>query len=138
MIAYLDSSAVLRIIFRQPDSLSRWGGWERALTSELTRIEGFRSIDRLRLAQKLTDRQLADYVQDLEQTLGHIAEIRLEPPILQRAAQSFATSLGTLDALHLASALIWQEKNGEELCFITHDVQQGLGARAVGLKTDSF
>ena len=138
MIAYLDSSTVLRIVFRQPNALASWGDWDWALTSELTRIEGLRSIDRLRIAQRLTDEQLADHVEDLETILGHFNEIELERQIFQRASQPFATAIGTLDAIHVASALIWRDQSGKELTFLTHDSQQGVAARAIGLKTGGF
>jgi hypothetical protein len=43
-----------------------------------------------------------------------------------------ATSLGTLGALHLSSALLFRENRDEALAFATHDARQGLAARANG------
>lgn len=41
--------------------------------------------------------------------------------------------LGTLDAVHLATALLWQETRGDELVLATHERALALAARASGL-----
>jgi len=52
---------------------------------------------------------------------------------LDRAAQSFRTVLGTLDALHLATAL-WLVQNADVgLTLLTHDSELALAARSVNL-----
>ena len=38
-------------------------------------------------------------------------------------------ALGTLDALHLASAMLWRERRSTDLIFATHDPQQARAAR---------
>jgi hypothetical protein len=45
------------------------------------------------------------------------------------------TELGTLDAIHLASALLWRDAFGEELSMATHAKALALAAQAHGLKT---
>jgi hypothetical protein len=42
------------------------------------------------------------------------------------------TVVRTLDALHLASALLLREQQNEAPLFATHDVQQSVAARALG------
>jgi len=42
------------------------------------------------------------------------------------------TELGTLDAIHLASALFWRDAMGLNLSMATHDAVSGLAARAHG------
>ncbi len=44
------------------------------------------------------------------------------------------TELGTLDAIHLATALRWRETEGVELVMATHDRALAIGARAHGLR----
>ena len=41
--------------------------------------------------------------------------------------------LGTLDAIHLATALLWKEMTSADLVMATHDAALGLGAHAHGL-----
>lgn len=43
------------------------------------------------------------------------------------------TELGTLDAIHLATALLWREETRTDLVMATHDDALALGARAHGL-----
>jgi uncharacterized protein len=58
----------------------------------------------------------------------------LTRPILRRAALPMPTVVKTLDAIHLASALLFQERTGDSLTFATHDLQQATCARALGFK----
>jgi hypothetical protein len=41
--------------------------------------------------------------------------------------------LGTLDALHLATALVWRERIRQTLVMATHDSSLALAARSFGL-----
>jgi hypothetical protein len=50
-----------------------------------------------------------------------------------RAAQPMPTELGTLDAIHLATALLRRETAGADLVMATHDAALGFAARAYGL-----
>lgn len=43
------------------------------------------------------------------------------------------TELGTLDAIHLATALLWKESEGGELLMATHDRALAIAAQAHGL-----
>jgi hypothetical protein len=42
--------------------------------------------------------------------------------------------LGTLDAIHLATAEMWREAKGKELLVATHDQALALAARASGFR----
>jgi len=44
------------------------------------------------------------------------------------------TDLGTLDAIHLASSLLWQDATDDALTMATHDRALGVAAQAHGLK----
>jgi len=41
--------------------------------------------------------------------------------------------LGTLDAIHLATALLWKERAGKAVAMATHDVALAMAAKATGL-----
>src|SRR5437763_7460822 len=49
---------------------------------------------------------------------------------LDRAAQPMQTELGTLDAIHLAIALLWKDKSRVDLVMAAHDDAMGPGAQA--------
>ena len=51
--------------------------------------------------------------------------------VLARAADPFPTMVGSLDAIHLASALLIRD-DFEDLGFATHDQGLGTAARATG------
>jgi predicted nucleic acid-binding protein len=53
--------------------------------------------------------------------------------VLERASEPLPTSLGTLDAIHLATALLWKELTNVDLVMATHDGELALGAQAHGL-----
>ena len=134
MIVYLDASVVLRILLRQPKRLAAWGRWEAAYSSELLGIETRRVIDRLRVQAALNDHELADVHHDLTRIERAIGAIPLTRPVLHRAALPMPTAVKTLDAIHLASALLLREHRTTSLTFATHDPQQLRAARALGFE----
>ena len=134
MIVYLDASVVLRILLRQPKRLAAWGRWEAAYSSELLGIESRRVIDRLRVQAALNDHELADVHHDLTRIERAIGAIPLTRPVLHRAALPMPTTVKTLDAIHLASALLLRERRTTSLTFATHDPQQLRAARALGFE----
>ena len=131
MTAYLDASVVVRKLQREAGSLKEWGQWKRAFSSELLRVEVLRAVDRARLRGALTDNEVADIVMRARAILDGLELLKLSPSILNRAAQSFLTPLGTLDALHLATAVRLMESTGIELTFLTHDAELGTAARSM-------
>jgi len=133
MIVYVDTSVVLRHLLGQAKSLN-WAGWEAAYSSEILGLEVRRVIDRLRLGSALDDNGVANAQQALTQLERSIGQISLTRKVLRRAALPMPTAVKTLDAIHLASALLFQERRGDVLVFATHDVQQATGARALGFE----
>ena len=133
MIAYLDSSVLLRVVLRQQDALAEWRRIERGVASALVEVECLRTLDRLRVAASLADRELARRRQAVYRVLEATEIVEVTRPVLARAAQPMPTALGTLDAIHLATALLWREWRGEDLAFATHDTALALAARASGV-----
>ena len=131
MTAYLDASVVVRKLQREAGSLKEWGQWKRAFSSELLRVEVLRAVDRARLRGAITDNEVADIVIKARAILDGLQLLQLSPSIVNRAAQSFLTPLGTLDALHLATAVRLMESTGIELTFLTHDAELGTAARGM-------
>ena len=134
MTVYLDASVVLRILLRQPKRLAAWGRWEAAYSSELLGIETRRVIDRLRVQAALNDHELADVHHDLTRIERAIGAIPLTRPVLHRAALPMPTAVKTLDAIHLASALLLRERRIASLTFATHEPQQLRAARTLSFE----
>ena len=130
MTAYVDTSALLRLILREPGALGELRSCERLVSSELIAVESCRAIDRLRLQGSLSTEEAASRLSVVTEWLDAIDLVLLRPPVLSRASEPLPTSLGTLDALHLATALIWRDRMRQPLTVATHDGALGLAARA--------
>ncbi len=133
MIAYLDSSVLLRKVLRQPGSLREWAAVSTGVASALAETECLRTLDRLRLRVGLSDKDLARRRQTVYRLLESVEVVEVTGPVLARAAQPLPTELGTLDAIHLATALLWREHSGGDIVMATHDVALATAARACGL-----
>ena len=134
MIAYVDSSVLLRLILRQPNALPEWRQVERAGSSVLLRLECLRTLDRLKVRAQLPDREIAEIRSTLLLLLDSIHLVELDSNVLDRAAQPFPTELGTLDAIHLSTALLWRESLPHDLVMATHDIALAIAARAHGFR----
>lgn len=133
MIVYLDTSVVLRVLLGQRKVLN-WADFEAAYSSEILRLEARRVIDRLRLESALDDEGLAEAQRELSRIEKSIGCIFLSRTVLRRAALPMPTVVKTLDAIHLVSALMLQERRNGDLIFATHDLQQATGARGLGFE----
>jgi predicted nucleic acid-binding protein len=135
VIVYLDSSVILRRLLGQPKALREWRLVRTGVASRLAEVECLRTLDRLRLEAALDEGRLASLREGLYRVLASMEIVEVNRTVLTRAAQPSPTSLGTLDAIHLASALLWRDRTGRSLVFATHDDALALGARAEGLRT---
>ena len=133
MIAYLDSSVVLRLALGQPEVLSEWHDVDEGVTSALTEVECLRTLDRLRLLEGLSDEQVALRREAVYALFATVSVVDISRPVLERAAQPLPTSLGTLDAIHLATAQLWRERSAHDLVLATHDTALAVAARALGM-----
>jgi uncharacterized protein len=131
---YLDSSVLLRVVLRQPGALREWSAIEQAVASALLEVECLRTLDRLRLRFAVPDAEIARRRETVFRILEGIELVEPSPGVLSRAAQPLPTELGTLDAIHLATALLWREGAGVDLTMATHDTTLAVAARACGLR----
>ncbi len=134
MIVYVDSSVMLRRLLGQPDTLESWEAIARAIGSELVEVECLRTVDRLRVARLLDEHQLRELRERVLLWTGALEVVPISRPVLSRAAQPMPTALGTLDAIHLATALSWQDRFETELLMATHDQALAVASRAFGLQ----
>jgi uncharacterized protein len=124
-VIYLDSSALLKLLFEEPESgaLTSWMSEHAAtpmVTSELAKIEVIRATRRLDTAVVPAARALVSQL-DL---------IRLSSTLIDAAADVGGPSLRSLDAIHLASAL----SIGADLtAFVAYDDRLVAAAESAGL-----
>ena len=134
MIAYVDSSVLLRVSLGQRDVLTEWARLARGVASALVEVECLRTLDRLRVSHGLTDEVIAQRRAVVYRLMEAMEIVDISYPVLARAAQPLPTALGTLDAIHLATALLWKEQGGQDLSMATHDGALATAAKASGLR----
>jgi predicted nucleic acid-binding protein len=134
VIAYLDSSVLLREVLGQSNKLEEWPKVEVGVASAVVEVECLRTLDRLRLRVGLSDQDLADRLEVVHRLMGKLTLVEPVEAVLRRAAQPLPTPLGTLDAIHLSTAMLWKELRGEDLVMATHDQALATAARASGLR----
>ena len=133
MIAYVDASVILRLALGQPNGLAEWKRFQRGVSSALIMTESLRTLDRLRLRAKLSDPEVATRRAAILSLVASLELVELDAAVLDRASQPMPTQLGTLDAIHLATALLWKEMTAADITIATHDETLGLSAKAHGL-----
>ena len=131
MRVYVDTSVVLRILLREPNPVAIWGQWNRAYSSALWRVEALRTVDRLRLNHEISDSEVAELVREIKIIHETFAIHPVTNRIFQRGSETFPTVVGTLDAIHLATALSIRESESIDH-LLTHDSQLATAARSLG------
>jgi hypothetical protein len=86
---YFDSSVVLRVVLGERGRLKEWSRASSAVTSEITRVECLRALDRLRIDGGMADRELARRRSTALTVLSGFELARLNRVVLERAAEPF-------------------------------------------------
>ena len=132
MVAYLDSSVLLRHILLGEEPIRHALEFPRVVSSELLEIECRRVLHRCRLAGELTDEALTVARERLDEVLAGIDLLEMSRQIKQRAMDPFPVNVRTLDALHVATALMVGEDTGGVALF-SHDEGMNRCARSLGI-----
>ncbi len=124
MIAYVDSSSLAKALVREPEStatMSLLASADTVVTSELAHVE----LRRLHHRLALTDADVR-----VDALLARCDVVRVATALLLAAGRLVDTRLGSLDAIHLATALSLRESLA---MFVSHDRVLGQVAQAHGL-----
>jgi len=132
-MTYLDSSVVLRHVLGQPDPLPL-AAQGPCVASQLLEVECLRTLDRGRLVRGWSESNLRSRREALQTVLHSIHIVPLDTAVLVRASAPLPFPLGTLDAFHLATALLLLEDGEPEVRIATHDRALADAARAHGLE----
>ena len=97
-------------------------------------MECLRTLDRLKSREGIADSEIATRREAVFRLVEEMEIVEPTRPVHARASQPLPTPLGTFDAIHLATALLWQEKERKDLVMATHDMALGIAARACGLR----
>ena len=124
---------LLRVVLGEPRRLRLWPRITAAVSSELITLECLRTIDRARTRLRLDDQEVSERRAAVLEAIDGFAIVPIGPPVLERAAEPFPTTLGSLDAVHLASALLARH-DFDDLVIATHDRELAMAARAEGFR----
>ena len=122
---YLDSSAIIKLIVREPETdalAAALERWPDRVSAALARVEVHRALRR-------AGRPRAAHVQ-ADAVLDALVLIRLDEPVLARAASLADRQMRSLDAIHLAAALTIGD---DPDALITYDVRLARLASQEGL-----
>jgi predicted nucleic acid-binding protein len=134
MIIYLDASIVLRLVLGEPKPLVKRQQYSGAVTSALTEVECLRTLDRMARTGSLSPQEVADRRMACYRLLEEVEVVDISGAVLRRAPEPFPTPLGTLDAIHLSTAIAWRDAREVTLTMATHDKSLAIAARARGLE----
>ena len=126
-VTYLDSSAIVKVIVREPESTALRAylrGRGPVVSSALARTEVARAVLGLGSA---VERRAQD-------ALARIELVRINDRVLVAAGTLRPLELRFLDAIHLATALLVGEALGQ---FVVYDAKLAKACRAAGIKTAS-
>lgn len=134
MIAYIDASVLIRILLQHPQPLPEWDEITLGVSSALLVVECHRALDQLAHREELSESDVAEKRSLLELFVPRLEILQLDQRVLDIACQPLPTSLATLDAIHLATAGIYREKQPDDerpLSFATHDRALAKAAKAM-------
>ena len=109
-IAYVDSSALVKLVIPEPESgalRTELTAWEHHVSSALARVEVVRACARVDAKARRTAEQVVDAL-DL---------ISVDEGVLHEAAHLEPVELRSLDAIHVAAALVLGDALGVAIVY---------------------
>ena len=136
MILYVESSAILAWLLGEPSAtvaMRELRAADSIVTSSLTALECARGLSRATALGRITNASELAALRLLDEAEASWDVHDLSERVIARARRSFQSDpVRTLDALHLATALIFKEALGE-LCMLSFDQRIRNNALAMGI-----
>ena len=132
MTVYLDSTFVMRRLLGVGKPADFWGKWDKAYASTLMRTECFRTANMLRLGGKIDDDGRARLGSWIESVCSTVVQVPVTDAIVSRAAGAFPVSVGTLQAIHLATMQELEAVHGVKCDLASADKGLVQAAKALG------
>lgn len=134
MIAYFETSALLKFVFHEegrPVARDLWDRAEAVVTSQLTYVEARAAMAAAHRSGRLTAPAHRRGVDEVDQRWEQLAAVDLDSELTADAGTlAHAHALTGADAVHLASAVALRT---EDLVFVSWDGRLAAGALAAGL-----
>ena len=123
MILYLDTSALVKLLRVEQGSEAIWEATESAqalASSTLARVEVHSALARL-IREGQPREALQSSLIEFEELWSGMAQVQMDRAVDAACGLCFKHPLRTLDAIHLASALLLREEGGLEVVFACAD-----------------
>ena len=136
--AYIDTSSYLKLYVKEKGSeeVRNLVRKNRILSSVILLIECFSALSRKRQRKEIKDKDFYSLVRRIKEDADYIEIVRLTDEVLMKAeAVALQSTARALDAIHIASAVIFQEETKINLIFVTSDGKQQRFASHHGLNT---
>ncbi|MGH9425234.1 MAG: type II toxin-antitoxin system VapC family toxin [Terriglobia bacterium] len=134
--AYFDTSVLVKRYVKEQGSSSAKDllHRHRFLSSAIAPLEALSALSRRRIAGELEERDFQAIRSRMQKDRAHWELVELSPLVLSQAEELIQmTTVRTLDAIHLASALTFQAASGLRIPFITSDAKQRAAAEQLAL-----
>lgn len=122
---YLDSSALVKLVLPEPESaalLALLPDWEEHVSSVIASVEVLRAARRASASEEVARRAA--------QVIRSVHLVTLDDEVLEVASSLAPPILRSLDAIHLASALVLEPDLG---AFVAYDERLAEAARRRGI-----
>ncbi len=139
MVLYLDTSALVKRYVREDDSdeiLSRWRSASEIVTSSVAYAEMLAALYRKKREGGLGDGVIEEVARAFRRDWGSFIRVEVNDQLNASVERLISRHfLRGFDAIHLASALVVQERLSERFLFACFDVRLAAAARSEGLAT---
>ncbi len=135
---YLDTSTYIKLYIKEKGSeearnLVRNG---RIISSNILLIESFSALSRKKHGREIDEKVFKNLIGQMKADLQYIEIVRLTDKVLRKAEEVVLHSdARALDAIHIASALIFREGSSIKFSFVTSDRKQQEVAKENSFKT---
>ena len=135
--AYFDTSVLVKRYVRERGTLEvrRLLPRYKVLSSSITPIELVSALTRRHAQKELSERDYISIVSRIKQDRAYWELVEIAPAVLAKAEEIVLNvKVRTLDAIHVASAVIFLESTGRPIPFVTSDERQLEAAQECGLE----
>lgn len=135
--AYFDTSTYLKLIIKEGGSekARKKARESRVLSSAILSVECFSALSRRKREGGLAESDFQKIVKEIKESLLSLEIIGVRDDVLKKAEDvTLRSTARAMDAIHIASALAFQEGAGIEPSFVTSDKKQSEAAAQVGLR----
>ncbi len=135
--AYFDTSVLVKRYVKEEGSTRARSLFKRYrfLSSSIAPLEVVSALCRRRTIGDIAEKDFRAILSRIQEDRAYWDLIEVSPRVLERAEELIQqTALRTLDALHIASALVVQSASGIRVPFITGDARQCEAAKQLAMQ----